>query len=499
METSFPGDKLFQLLETISDLNSSSDRRGLSIIVAEGIRRILDLGSSFFYVLDETGEDLVLEAYTGEQENRERFPAGYGFVGWVGKSGQVMAVEDRDIKGLIEHFIAAPVRGKTRILGVVGGRRRDSGAFTNSDKELAAIFGSQVGIHVENYIFYQRMRRSKEFRDKILFSIPSGVIVVNPGGTIKTFNNSALLCLGEEGSLKGRAIGQVFGSGQVAESIGTVRESGKVISHLDIAYRGRTLNVDVVPLGSGEEGPRDVMIVMNDITEFRKAYDEKERSNRLSSLGQLAAGVAHELRNPLTGINILLEMVKEDPGISAASLSHIDKVLAENTRLEEMVTSLLEVSKPLDLKMETISLNSLVEDFVNDHAIIAEKKGVELRKALAGDDIAVNIDVKRFRQVLVNLFNNSLECTGPGDRITISGGASGQRAVIAIRDTGCGIVPENAGRVFEPFFTTRAGGTGLGLYIAQGIVRQQGGEIQVNSDGTSYTEFRIELPKTGGA
>jgi signal transduction histidine kinase len=238
------------------------------------------------------------------------------------------------------------------------------------------------------------------------------------------------------------------------------------------------------------------MIVIDDITGIRKAYEERERSERLSSLGQFAAGIAHELRNPLTGINILLEMVKEDAGISKESIEIIDKVLNENAHLEDMVTSMLEITKPMDLRLTRTKLNRVLEDFIDHVKKIAAKRQIHIEGKGLEKDIMAMLDVKKINQALINLFNNSMDSMKKGGRFTVELMPEGNSAMIIMEDTGSGIPPEIMDKIYEPFYTTKQTGTGLGLYITMSIIKQHNGIISAESDGKTFTRLKICLPSS---
>jgi signal transduction histidine kinase len=484
---------LHQLISTIGELNASFERKDISQVVVEGLCNIFSLEKSFFYSIDESRTYLTLEAQKNDGGEREKIPVGYGAIGWVAKNGEVLIFSEKSSKNKFVHFIASPVRGKKGILGVIGGKRSGKKDFDEIDKEYIKFFGSQVGAVMENYIYYHRLRRSKEFRDTILYNVPSGIIVLNPDWKIKTYNISAVSILGDEG-LKNKEIYKVFKDEVFINSIKKAFSEGKPTHNLEIIWKERYLNISIVPMKNEENDNFDLLFVLDDITELKKAYEEKERSSRLSYLGQFVAGVAHELRNPLTGINIALEMVKEDPTTSEKNKKTLENVLKEIANLEEMLASLLEISKPMNIKPKKINIVKLVNEFLQTHKDIAERRNVSMKFNTKHAKLYVMADEKRLNQALINLFNNSIESMPKGGIFSVKINTKGSFVSIDIEDTGTGIQKHLIDKVFDPFFTTRETGTGLGLYITKSIIQHHKGKIFVNSDGESWTKFTIELP-----
>lgn len=479
------------LLKTISELNLSFERKDISDIVVRGLLKFLNLDSSFFYSLDEKKSFFTLEAAIGKDDEKEIVPMGYGFVGWVGKNEEILSVSDSE-KG-DNNLIVAPVKAKRGLLGVVGGRKRGE-PFTDSEKELLNLFATQVGTAMENYIYYHRIQRSKDFRDCILYNIPSGIIILNPDWRVKTYNQSAITILGEKNISKGRKILQIFPDETVLSAIKNTFAGKGPFRNFQINYHKKIFNVTVVPVKGMALDGSDIMIVFDDITELRNAYQEKERAERLSNLGQFAAAIAHELRNPITGINIMLEMLKESPNLEVKQIAIIDKILAEIGQLEEMVKSMLEISKPQELKLEPHFIDEIIADFIDLVKNMAKKRKIEIIFQKSDRRITVLADKKKIIQVLLNLFNNSLDSMKNGGIFNIDLKEAKGEVVINVRDCGTGIDRASLEKIFDPFFTTKQTGTGLGLHISKNIILQHHGKIKAESDGKSWTQFRIKLP-----
>lgn len=485
---------LNQLLATISELNASFERKDISQVVVDGLLKIFNMESAFFYSIYEKEGYVVLEAQSKGSNEKDKIPIGHGFIGWVAKTGEMLVLTDRIGKKDFEHFIATPVKGKNGLLGVIGGRKFGKQGFSTLDKEYITLFGSQVGAMMEIYIYYHRLKRSKEFRDTILYNITSGIIVLNAEWRVKTYNKSAITMLSDMESLKNQEIYAIFKDDFFINAVKDVFEKKKPIHNIEIKRKERYFNINIVPMNYEAVDQVDLLLIIDDITELKKVYEDKERATRLSYLGQFVAGVAHELRNPLTGINITLEMVKEDKQIGELNKKRIDIVLKEISNLEEMLTSLLEISKPMSLKLKPVKIIYFLESLIDEFKKIAKKRNIEIHFDFDKKDYETMIDEKKIKQALFNLFNNSLENMPDGGIFSLSITSKNNLLLIKVEDNGRGIPVDFIERIYDPFFTTRETGTGLGLYITKSIIDHHKGKIKAESDGKSWTKFFIELP-----
>jgi signal transduction histidine kinase len=222
------------------------------------------------------------------------------------------------------------------------------------------------------------------------------------------------------------------------------------------------------------------------------------RADQLASLGQLAAGLAHEIKKPLAGMQGALEVLRDDtPDASTAGV--YDEMLGELKRVNAILQRLLESGRPAPLRLAETDLARLAEETVSLLQPALRRRGVELVTNLAPDLPRIRLDASKMRQVLMNLVQNAAEAMGErGGRVTVRASALPQNenggVVLAVEDDGPGIEGESLRRVFEPFFTTKFSGTGLGLAISKGLVEQHGGRIEVDSQVGRGTTFFVFLP-----
>jgi two-component system sensor histidine kinase HydH len=263
------------------------------------------------------------------------------------------------------------------------------------------------------------------------------------------------------------------------------------------------LNAGKIPLSLSASRLKDEMgremgsvLLLRDLREIRDLQEKVRRSERLASLGRLAAGIAHEIRNPLSSIRGFAQYFmnrlkghEEEQGYASIMVKEVD-------RLNRVVTDLLDFSRPKEPHRELQPLQNILSHSVKLLGPELRKKGVQVEEEYEPDLPPALVDRDQLSQAFLNLLLNSLESIEGGGkiRITLKKGDNQHGIKVAVADTGRGISPEDLGRVFEPFFSTKRGGTGLGLAIVHQIVESHGGEVEVESTEGTGTTFRITLP-----
>jgi signal transduction histidine kinase len=243
----------------------------------------------------------------------------------------------------------------------------------------------------------------------------------------------------------------------------------------------------------GKDAERGLTVTMRNETEKEKLREEMMRLDRLASLGKLSAGIAHEVRNPLTGISLLLDDLHDRAQTGSADQQMIKKAVAEIDRVERLVNALLNYSSPARAEFRVCDLNQVVNDTVLLMRRPAEKNGISIVLEI-GELSEFRFDPEKIKQALLNIIRNSVEALSAGGAVRVSTTLSGESAVIIISDNGPGIHEDDLPLIFEPFFTRKGAGTGLGLSITQRIVEEHRGRIQVDSSAATGTTFTIELP-----
>jgi len=273
---------------------------------------------------------------------------------------------------------------------------------------------------------------------------------------------------------------------------GTVRRAEITALRDDGAVRN--LGISAAPLADHTGGVIGRVIHFQDLTELRRMQLEVERAERLASIGRLAAGIAHEIRNPLASISGSIEMLKTTPGADADSRQLMDIAVREVDRLNRLITDLLDYARPHKEERRRLDIGEHAGEIVRAFEQERREKITVAAELPAG--VMVEAAPGQLRQVLWNLIRNAADAmsTSGGGEIAIHLGTDGPRAALAIRDQGPGIPPDRLDRLFEPFYSTKAGGTGLGLATVARIVADHGGTIDVSSDPGRGATFTVRLP-----
>jgi two-component system sensor histidine kinase HydH len=238
------------------------------------------------------------------------------------------------------------------------------------------------------------------------------------------------------------------------------------------------------------------VILFKDLTEVRSLRREIERSRRLASVGRLAAGVAHEIRNPLSSIKGFATYFKERYKNAPEDQQTANIMIQEIDRLNRVVGQLLEFARPVNVKPKSTDLNTLLDESIKLIERQAAEKKITIKTNYSTLIEEIRIDSDRVNQVLLNLYLNAIESMEAGGELNIDLSSNGEtnEIEISVSDTGCGIQKKDLSKIFDPYFTTKSSGTGLGLAIAHNIIEAMNGKITVDSNPVKGTTFTIKIP-----
>jgi signal transduction histidine kinase len=231
---------------------------------------------------------------------------------------------------------------------------------------------------------------------------------------------------------------------------------------------------------------------------FGLLTERARQAERLAELGTLTGGLAHEIKNPLSTVQLNLQLLREDlpPGPESARLfSRLATVQKETGRLREILDDFLRYAGKIELDRRPHDVNELLEELADFYTPQAQLQRVQLRLQKSPQPITARVDERLIKQVLLNLMINAVQAMPEaGGEIILSARRDGDRAVIDVVDTGAGIPPDKIGRLFDAYYSTKSGGTGLGLAITRRVIHEHGGQISVTSEVGKGSDFRIELP-----
>jgi two-component system, sporulation sensor kinase E len=346
-----------------------------------------------------------------------------------------------------------------------------------------------------------RLLHEKGFLEKVFEALREGVIILDSDGVIGFLNQAACKFFGLD---RERATGEIISSqirGLDWESLG---KPGRTISRdLEVFYpENRFLNFYLAPIDDAEEfdEPLGYVMLVRDLTSTRAEAEETLESERLNALTLLAAGVAHEIGNPLNSLDIHLQLLgrklrKLSPSDRGPLEENLITAREEILRLDSILKQFLHAVRPTTPLRERRDLNELLSETFKllEPELASRKIAVELNLMTAMS--AALVDPGQFQQVFYNLIRNASQAiSGDHGQITIRTSVNDYEHFISIEDNGSGISPEHMGAIFEPYRTTKATGSGLGLLIVRRIVREHGGEIAIESEENRGTRVLIHLP-----
>ena len=431
----------------------------------------------------------------------------------------------------LTYFLPCMARG--REIAYLGVSRTDNGEFLSSDDvELLSTLSGYVGIAVENANLYQALQhkvdeyeRLKEFSENIVESISVGILAADLDDRVESWNSRMEQLTGVSRELAlGRELADLFPCSLVERLDDLRQESG--IHHIDkfvmrqwgahttnghgataissphSAASGResTFNIAIAPLVSRDMERIGRLVIFDDITDRSELERRLVQADKLSSIGLLAAGVAHEVNTPLAVISTYAQMLTKQLQDDEQKSRMLDKIARQTFRASEIVNSLLNFSRTSSSENGPVQVNKLIQETLSllEHQI--EKAGVRIELRLDSSVPAITGNMGKLQQVFLNLFINArdaMESCAPGEAVLeVCTSADSTGVKIDISDTGHGIAPEHLNRIYDPFFTTKGArkGTGLGLSVSYGIVQEHGGSIEAFPREGHGSRFHLELP-----
>ena len=374
---------------------------------------------------------------------------------------------------------------------------------------------------VQNY--FLRLAQEKGFLETVFNAIQEGIIVTDSKGRITYLNDAACVLFGLEA---GEAIGKRLDERIGGLDWGSLTQSGGPVSHdVEIFYpQNRFINFYVVPLVmeqreptvagptpelEEETGRRPVatglaeevghVMILRDITQSRRTAQQTIESERLNALRLLAAGVAHEIGNPLNSLHIHLQLMQRSvqklhDGERAELEQSIDVARSEVNRLDSIVTQFLKAIRPSRPQLRPENVNTIVEEAVRFFTPELKNREIVLEQELRSDLPLLQLDRDQMKQAFYNVIKNSVEAMHRHGRLWIRTDLDDTHVIVRFADTGSGMSAENLSHVFEPYFTTKPSGSGLGLLIVRRIVREHGGELSIESSQGKGLTVTIRLP-----
>ncbi len=542
------------LIEFVRDLSSETDLGAMLSSVGDRLMRTVSISRLAFFLREEEGDAFRLEQVVGTTP-----PADAALdLSFLDPRPQRPYLFFEDTRGLLDarlkewpasirhtlagldlaYYLPCTVRGRT--IAYLGASRTQEGDFLSSDDlELLVTVSGYIGIAIENARLYRSLEqkveefeRLKEYSQNIVESINVGILAVDFEDHVESWNAQMEALTGiERAAAVGRPLGELLPADLVEQL--TALEGACGIHHvyrfplrrnvvskvIELPLRGPNgrgqaaavppvaaapevlprevvVNIAVAPLVTREMSHIGRLIIFDDVTEREELERRLVQADKLSSIGLLAAGVAHEVNTPLAVISTYAQMLAKQISGDEQKARLLEKIARQTFRASEIVNSLLSFSRVSPTAFDEVGLNRVIEETL----VLVEHQmaqcGIRVELDLEGHLPAVRANVGKLQQVFLNLFLNARDAMESGGTLRIETRSDGEAVRIEVADTGAGIPAENLGRIFDPFFTTKAGrkGTGLGLSVTYGIVREHGGRIEVASQPGQGTCFQIDFP-----
>ena len=358
-------------------------------------------------------------------------------------------------------------------------------------------------------ILVQRLARERKMQETVFNTIQDGVIVIDSDGVVQYANDAALGLIG----LKGNDIGVTRLWKMVpdlAKSINLDMVTGKkksapVLSReIELNYPDhRVVRLYMVPIDAqvGNDDSGGYVIVLSDVTEERVSMEERLESERIDSIVRLAAGVAHELGNPLNSLTIHLQLIErklkkltEHPDASKLAES-LQVCQGEVVRLDGIITHFLKAIRPQKLELNDLDLMGLVEDVLRVQEAELSNRKLEVKVEISDDLPTILGDIDQIKQAFFNLIKNAMEAMQPNGSLRILARCDDDYVYVQFVDTGSGISEEDLSKVFQAYYTTKEEGHGLGMMIVERIMREHGGHINIESRKEAGTAITLQFPQ----
>lgn len=337
--------------------------------------------------------------------------------------------------------------------------------------------------------------KEKGFLEKVFQALQEGVILLDTEGRVTYVNRAATQFFGLESE---QVLGQQLSQGIRGLDWSELLKPGTVVSRdLEIFYpENRYLNFYITSID--DDQPLGFVMLIRDVTETRKSTEAQLESERLNAFTLLAAGVAHELGNPLNSLTIHLQLLERrlrKMGTKGDGLrEHLEVATSEIKRLDFIIGQFLAAIRPTKPQLQRVQLGELLQESLRFLKPELDQSKVKLKYEVRADLPAMLLDANQMKQAFYNIVRNACQAMPKGGTLTVGGSFTDFEVNITFDDTGKGISPEQMGKLFQPFATTRPTGTGLGLLIVRRIIREHGGEIDIESREGRGTRIQIWLP-----
>jgi two-component system, NtrC family, sensor kinase len=504
------------LLRLSQDLNSELDLDSMTARLLDGVSAALGVASVAAFLPEADGSFSIYQS-RGCAPGTEtvRLPRGGALLRRLAMGTPVHAEaagESYPEAGPLDLVYYLPCRVKGEVIAVLGvGRKGGFDTLNSEEIDVLQALAGQAATAFMNGRLYQSLREKAEelqrltdYNENILESMDSGILVLDLEGQVVRWNRAMESLYGKKrDQMIGRTLDQIFPAAFLEALRGSlVLEDHEEIAHIYKLHlpgaegRSHMVNVSIAPFEvvSGER--HGTVLILEDVTARVRLEEQLQHSEKMASIGLLAAGVAHEVNTPLTGISSYTQMLKEQVKAEDLRYPLLEKIEKQTFRAAKIINNLLNFARSSTAEFELVDVNKSVLEVLSLLEHQMDKARIRIVKELTEDLPEVRGNENRIQQVFFNLILNARDAMPKGGWLTIATHADEDTVVVEVRDTGHGIKREDVKRIYDPFFTTKGigRGTGLGLSVSYGIVQEHGGAIFVDSAPGKGTTFQVALP-----
>jgi PAS domain S-box-containing protein len=510
------------LIEFARELGSPTNLGEMLESVADRLIRTLGIRHVAFFVWDDGESQFRLELASnrrGKQTENVPYGLDMSFLSASPRKPYLFFERTRNLLDVVSHempvsarrsiaeleltyYLPCAARGRT--IAYLGVSRTETGDFLSSeDVELLVTLSGYVGIAVDNSMLYQSLARKveeyeklKEFSENIVESINVGILAADLEDRVESWNSQIEKLTGIS---RERALGRKLSELLPADLCDRLGAGVENVYKFVLKPKEVTLNIAIAPLISRDGAQIGRLIIFDDVTDRAELERRLVQADKLSSIGLLAAGVAHEVNTPLAVISTYAQMLAKQISGDEQKAPLLEKIARQTFRASEIVNSLLNFSRTSPTEFVSVDLNKIVRETLALMEHQMTKSGVTATLALDEGLPRIKGNPGKLQQVFLNLFLNARDAMERGGVLALKTSAHDGRVLVTVADSGAGIARENLEKIFDPFFTTKGAkkGTGLGLSVSYGIVREHGGNIEVHSEIGAGTRFELSFAQVG--
>lgn len=515
--------ELTTLFEVGRMMGATLDISEIYTSIIRSVIQVINVDRGILFLYDNAREELHSVAGYGASDQDIQgitLKVGETIMGRIFKVGNPVLVphatrQTEYIRRLgVDSYIAVPMKAKDKIIGLLTIDNAPSQRpLDNINMELLVTLVGQMAIAIENAKLYddakekvrelsdlnENILRLKSYNEDILQTMPSGVVSFDNTHAVVTFNQMAELIMGLRAeTVIGKSIEELWGTMPELVAAMSQETANTEVLFKDGKGKLKPLNINTKQLRDTSGNISGLLTVITDMSELKLLEQQVRRSDRVSALGTMVAGVAHEIKNPLTSMKLFVQLMEENKKNPNFWEEYGSIIANEVDRLENIVEDFLGFARTPEVHIKPVKIKEIFDKVFKLVKTQSRKENVTVNFVQDKDSTMVRADTQKIMQVLLNLILNAIQAMPQNPQhkgeVRIESREEPEQVVILVKDNGSGISKEHLEKMFTPFFTTKQKGTGLGLSIAHKIIQEHGGSINVDSELGKGTTFKLTLP-----